>query len=87
MFGRKLLGYSEKITLLFVLTYFASYLTRVNFAAIISGIEDATGYSTASLSLCVTGLFICYGIGQIVSGYLGDVLRPKPLVFMGLLSS
>ncbi|MBR0343269.1 MAG: MFS transporter [Oscillospiraceae bacterium] len=87
MFGRKLLGYSEKITLLFVLTYFASYLTRVNFAAIISGIEDATGYSKASLSLCVTGLFICYGIGQIVSGYLGDVLRPKPLVFMGLLSS
>ena len=79
--------YTEKITVLFALTYFASYLTRINFAAVISEIEDATGYSKASLSLCLTGLFICYGIGQMVSGYLGDRLRPKPLVFIGLLSS
>lgn len=80
-------GYTEKITLLFALTYFASYLTRINFAAVISEIEDAAGYSKASLSLCLTGLFVCYGIGQTVSGYLGDRLRPKPLVFIGLLSS
>ncbi|MBQ8995366.1 MAG: MFS transporter [Oscillospiraceae bacterium] len=84
---KKHVTYTDKITALFTLTYFASYLTRVNFAAIISGIEDATGYSKASLSLCVTGLFICYGLGQLVSGYLGDRLLPKPLVFLGLLIS
>ncbi len=87
MLRRKKFGYSEKITLLFTFTYFSSYLTRVNFAAIISNIEDMTGFSKASLSLSVTGLFICYGIGQLVSGYLGDRLRPKPLVFIGLLCS
>lgn len=87
MLIKKKFGYTEKITLLFSLTYFSSYLTRVNFAAIISNIEDTTGYSKASLSLSLTGLFICYGIGQLVSGYLGDRLRPKPLVFMGLFCS
>jgi len=84
---KKRLTHSKKITLLFTLTYFASYLTRVNFAAVISGIEDATGYSKASLSLCLTGLFVCYGFGQLVSGYMGDRFLPKSLVFIGLLSS
>ena len=87
MVSRRMLTNSRDITILFSLTYLSSYLNRINFAAVISEIEDATGYTKASLSLCVTGLFICYGFGQLISGYLGDRLRPKPLVFIGLLCS
>ncbi len=77
----------DKIRGLFTAVYFAGYLTRTNFAAIISEIENETGYSKASLSLCLTGLFFAYGLGQLVSGYLGDRARPKALVFIGLSAS
>ncbi len=78
---------TDRIKYLFTVTYFASYLTRTNFAAIISEVETETGYTKAALALCVTGLFFSYGFGQLVSGYLGDRILPKSLVFIGLLSS
>lgn len=37
------------------------------------------------LSAAVTGSSITYGVGQIVSGYMGDKISPKRLVFTGLL--
>lgn len=30
------------------------------------------------------GLFICYGAGQLVSGYLGDKIKPKYLITLGV---
>ena len=36
------------------------------------------------LSFAVTGLFITYGIGQLISGWLGDRIPPKYLMFCGL---
>lgn len=30
------------------------------------------------------GLFICYGVGQLISGYLGDKIKPRDLIFIGL---
>ncbi len=67
--------------------YMVSYLTRINFGAVIVEMVDATGISRASLSLAVTGAFFTYGAGQIVSGLLGDRFQPKAVVLAGLLTT
>ena len=73
--------------LLLAFTYMASYITRINFGAIISEMETATNISRSLLSLSLTGSFITYGIGQIISGIIGDIISPKKLVSLGLMAS
>ncbi len=70
---------------LFTLTYMVSYLTRINYGAVILAMEEATGLSNAALSMALTGSFITYGAGQLVSGWAGDRISPKKLIFFGLL--
>ena len=72
------------LILLFALTYMTSYITRINYGAIISEMVTATGIPKSLLSLSLTGSFITYGAGQIVSGILGDKFSPKSLVTLGL---
>lgn len=74
----------NKLRFLFMLTYMVSYLTRINYGAVIVEISDDMGIAASLLSLAVTGSFITYGAGQLVSGYLGDRIQPKRLVFIGL---
>lgn len=74
----------NQLTLLFAATYMVSYMTRINYGAVISEMETATAFSRSLLSLAVTGSFITYGVGQIVSGIVGDRCSPKKLVFIGL---
>lgn len=75
----------NSLILLFTMTYMVSYMTRINFGAVITEIEAQTGMTKTMLSAAVTGSSICYGVGQILSGYIGDRLSPKRLVFSGLL--
>ena len=64
-----------------------SYLTRINYGAVIAEMVTATGLGKSALSLAVTGSFVTYGIGQIVSGIFGDRFSPKKLVLYGLFVS
>ena len=73
------------VTLLFAVTYMISYITRINYGAIISEMVSATGFTKAQLSMAMTGSFITYGIGQIISGICGDKFSPKKLVTLGLI--
>lgn len=73
--------------LLFMFTYMVSYLTRINYGAVIVEMSDDMGIAASLLSLAVTGSFITYGTGQLISGYLGDRIQPKRLVFIGLLTT
>lgn len=82
---KKPLQTKTQITVLLILTYLVSYLTRVNFGAIISELETATGFLRSTLSMAVTGNFIAYGVGQIISGILGNRFSPKKLVSAGLI--
>lgn len=75
------------LTLLLTVTYVVSYLTRTNYAAIISEMELSTGFSRSLLSLSLTGSFITYGVGQVLSGILGDRIQPKKMILLGLLLS
>ena len=78
---------TKHLAILFTFTYMVSYMTRINFGAIISEIEAATQITRTALSASVTGSFITYGVGQIISGICGDWLSPKKLVGTGLLIS
>lgn len=77
----------NKTVLLFTLTYMVSYMTRINFGAIISEMERATQISRSLLSMSLTGSFVTYGAGQIISGVLGDKFPPKKLITYGFLAT
>lgn len=72
---------------LFTLTYMVSYMTRINFGAVITAIVEQTSMTKTMLSAAVTGSAITYGLGQILCGYIGDRISPKRLVFIGLLTT
>ena len=75
------------LAFLFALTYMIGYITRINYGAVISEMEKATNISRALLSMAVTGSFITYAVGQIVSGVIGDRFSPKKLIMYGLIVS
>jgi len=77
----------NRLALLFTLMYMVSYITRINYGAVISEMVKDTGYSKSMLSMALTGSFITYGVGQIISGVLGDRFSPKKLLSIGLLLS
>ncbi len=73
-----------KLVLLCVAIYFVSYLTRINYAAIIVEFAQSTGLGEEQASFALTGLAIFYGLGQLLSGYLGDRIKPRILISTGL---
>lgn len=73
-----------RFTWLFSVTYMVSYITRINYGAVISAMEADTGYSKSLLSMAVTGSFITYGAGQVISGLIGDRFSPKRIISFGL---
>lgn len=77
----------RQVSLLIAVTYFVSYLTRINFGAVILEMVRSTGLEKSSLSAAVTGAFITYGAGQLVSGWCGDHMQPRTLILAGLLTS
>lgn len=75
------------IVFLFAATYMVSYITRINYGAVIAEMQTATGFSKSLLSMSLTGSFITYGAGQIISGAFGDKASPKKLVLWGLVAT
>jgi len=71
--------------LLWALTivYFASYMTRVNLAAIIQEVVTDTGFEKSTLSVVLICLSTAYGLGQIINGRLGDKFKPQNMIFLG----
>ena len=66
------------------IVYFASYCTRINYGAAIIAIAADLGIAKNIAGIASTGLFITYGTGQLVSGFLGDRMPPHRLIFIGL---
>lgn len=80
----------EKLTFLFSLcwaAYLVSNLGRLNYGAVMAEILRAEGFSNAAGGLVSTGFFVAYGAGQLLSGYIGDFLPPKYMVFFGVFGS
>ena len=73
------------LVLLCSVIYFVSYMTRINYSAVLVEIMRSEGFAKTAASVPLTGLFIVYGIGQLVSGFLGDKISPEKIIFFGLL--
>jgi len=77
--------YSKRgIVLLCSLVYFTSYFARKDFAAVTVGMLASEALTKEIAGLIGTALFAMYGLGQIVSGYLGDRVSPSSLILIGL---
>ena len=73
-----------QLTILCMITYMVSYITRTNYGAIVVEMVSDTGFTKSALSISLTCSFITYGVGQIITGWLGDRIQPKKLVSLGL---
>ena len=74
----------RSLTMLLTAVYFVSYLTRVNYGAVVSEIVAVEGIRKSAASLALTGSAVTYGAGQLVSGCLGDRIEPRRMVCCGL---
>ncbi len=75
------------IVFLCTLAYFASYFSRKTFSVVMVNMLDTDVLTKDIAGLIGTALFVFYGAGQLLSGYLGDKLQPKYLMFSGLMIS
>ena len=66
------------------MVYFVSYFSRKDFAAVMAAMISENAIQRANAGLVGTMLFAFYGVGQLVSGYLGDKIKPKHLIIIGL---
>lgn len=74
----------KKLALTCAFTYLAGYLIRLNFAAVTVEIIRETGWEKSSIAAVTTALFVLYGVGQLISGFLGDRTKPEFLILGGL---
>lgn len=74
----------KKLAWLLMFLYFVSYMTRINYAAIIQEIVTATGFAKSSLSVVLVAVSITYGVGQVINGKIGDHVKPQNLILCGL---
>ena len=79
--------HAKMLTLLCAVSYFVSYLTRTNFAAIITAIIQTGIIEKTAAGMVTTVGFITYGVGQLISGWLGDRINPKKLMFVGFITT
>lgn len=69
---------------LLTLVYFASYFTRINFAVMLVKICADLGVEKTAVAIVLTGLTVTYGIGQVLSGIIGDKVSAPLLLSVGL---
>ncbi|NLE12204.1 MAG: MFS transporter [Clostridiales bacterium] len=76
-------GFMSKFCLLCCLVYFASYITRINYSAVLVEMITDMNITRELGSIAVTGALITYGLGQITSGMLGDRFPPNLVIAVG----
>lgn len=85
---RNLLGYedrkNQKLCILCWIAYASTYICRLNYSAVMPELERLNVFPESQIAAISSAFFICYGLGQIVSGMLGDRLSPCLLIFAGL---
>lgn len=75
---------ANRIIFLCSMVYMISYITRTNYGAAIAEMVTSTGFAKSALSVALTGSFITYGAGQLISGWIGDRVQPRTLIAAGL---
>lgn len=80
----KISGRVKGISYLLMLVYFASYVMRINFAVMIVKVCSEMQLEKSALAIVLTGLTVAYGAGQVLSGVVGDKIKPRTMIIMGL---
>ncbi len=66
------------------LAYTACYWGRGILSAMIPQILEQTSFTKESLGLMGSAFFFTYGIGQLINGFMGDFVKAKYMVALGL---
>ncbi|MDE6751413.1 MAG: MFS transporter [Eubacterium sp.] len=74
---------SRVVVIVLWLVYASAYFGRTCYSAAIASIVNDGIYSKADIGIVGTVFFVCYGVGQIVNGILGDRINPFKMVLFG----
>ena len=85
--NRSLKSWQIRIIAVGWITYASYYFGRVNLSTAIPEIRESLLFSSQQMGMLGTGFFLTYALGQMFSGYLGDRISPRRLVFAGMLLS
>ncbi len=85
MTSSKISSKARGLAFLCMAVYFASYIMRNNFAVMTVKICSDLGVGKSALAVVITGMTVCYGIGQVISGLLGDKVPPRIMLAVGLI--
>ncbi len=80
-------SFIRKNVILLTVVYMISYITRINYGAVITEMVKAENVLKSDVSLALTASAITYGVGQLISGYLGDKIQPRNLICLGLFTT
>lgn len=75
---------AKRMIFLFAALYFTSYITRINYSAVFLEIVQQEGFAKTQAAAVLTVNAAAYAAGQLVSGYLGDKIKPAYLILGGL---
>ena len=75
---------SKTLFWLIFAAYTVSYIGRKAYGACMSEIRLTLDFDTMFAGYISTGYLLCYGIGQIVSGFLADKVNPSKMIGFGL---
>ncbi len=86
---KKLLSQKNVTMLIWLasLVYFVSYLTRINYSAVLLEIVKTQNITKSAASMALTASSVTYGAGQLISGFLGDKIKPKYIILTGILTA
>ncbi|MBQ8590333.1 MAG: MFS transporter [Firmicutes bacterium] len=72
---------------LFCAAYFITYLVRNSYSSVLVEIIRDLNVTKQTASIALTGSFFTYGLGQFISGRLGDRFQPHRIILTGLVST
>lgn len=89
--NKSLFGYNNKrdssLFILCWIAYTSTYICRLNFSAVIPELTSGNIMSESRIATISSVFFICYGLGQVFSGIIGDKLNTRLMVFTGVFVS
>lgn len=72
-----------RLTVLCTAVYFTSYVSRINLAAVMVELIQAGFTEKHVAALALTLCSVTYGIGQVLSGWMGDRFKPQNIILLG----
>lgn len=87
MSGTVLEKWQRKVLVLCWCGYAGAYLCRTNLSIALPGMMNSQGWSKTDAGLLGTMFFWAYALGQLINGFIGDRVKSRPFIFMGLFAS